>query len=187
MNFRVEWLPDAERSNDQPVGLPKRILFPHCSQAVSLTYLKVARAQTDVDDAAGADDVEAEGLGTGDDFGAVAAGVEPDFFGAPPLDFLQQPQNDLRRQVDADPVEVLDRDRHQIRVSLQAFDRRGVRVDREDVVSLLQVCADRFIAVLAAIAAGSEDGDGGFGHAVSFGGAEAAVNARLTAGSTGES
>ncbi len=55
-------------------------------------------------------DVEAELFGTGYHFGAVAAGIEPDFFRAALLNLFEQAESHLGRQVDADSVELFHRD-----------------------------------------------------------------------------
>ena len=119
------------------------------------------RTHADVDDAARLDDVQSLLAGGGDQLIAIAAGVEPQLLAAAGGDFGQYGHADVRRQIDADPVELPRRDFRQRLVSRQPLNDIRLGIHRIDRIPLLLVGPDGLVAELAPVGGRAEDGDGG--------------------------
>ena len=98
-------------------------------------------------------------------FIAFAAGIEPDFLRMNRLDGFQEGRADGRRQIHAHAVHRGHRQFLERRIRLDAFDFLRMRIDGIDFVALIQMCADRLVAELLAILAGSQNRHRGSSHA----------------------
>ena len=72
----------------------------------TLVLREIVRRHADGDDAARLDDVQPLRLGSGHQFVAFAARIEPQLVAAAGGNLRQNFQSDRRRQIDADPVEL---------------------------------------------------------------------------------
>jgi hypothetical protein len=147
------------------------ILFPGCGRSGAGRHLwrsvgtgMPACAQ----DAASLDHVQAQLLGTGDQFARFRTGIEPELADTFALELIEQPEADSRRYVKAYLVERGHGEGVERPESGQSLNLLEQRMDGKDDPARIAKCPDRFVPEFRPVGAGTDHGDRFGGQMRSF-------------------